>query len=204
MTEKNLRNRYREGLETRTSEGRAGCVTADEMIALAERTLPEAERLRLLDHVMGCPHCRREFALADSVAERGTRGGRLGWYLAVAALLVTAAGVSLLLRTGPPSPEPIRGDDTALTLIEPLEDAGTGAPRRFMWRSVEAGAEYRLEILNAGGSALYHASTTDTSAVLPDSVHLHPGARYSWWVRASLQNGRQAASDIRRLRVTSP
>ena len=204
MTEKDLRDRYREGLEARTSSDRAACVTADEMIALAERNLPEAERLRLLDHVMGCPHCRREFALADSVAERGTQGRRLGRYLAAAALLVTAVGVSLLFRTGRPSPEPIRGDDTALTLIEPPEDGGTGAARRFIWRPVEAGPEYRLEILNAGGGALYHVSTTDTSAVLPDFVQLQAGARYSWWVRASLQNGRQAASDIRRLRVISP
>ncbi|HEU5219681.1 MAG TPA: hypothetical protein VFU23_13560 [Gemmatimonadales bacterium] len=205
MIEKNLQERYRQGLEARTAEGRAGCVTTEEMIALAERSLPEAARLRLLDHVMSCSRCHAEFVLADSLAE--TQRRRRNWlpYLAAAAVLVIAAGATLL-RTSSPSPgsEPTRGDESLLIQFEPGAEIGVGSERRFTWGTAGPGAEYRLELWDSGGVALYHASTTDTSAILPDSVSLRPGARYSWWVRAALPDGRQAASPIRRLRVTNP
>lgn len=206
MNQENLRERYRQGLEARTVEDRVGCVTPEDMIALAERSLPEAARLRLLEHVMSCSRCHAEFVLADSIAESDRRRRKWLPYVAVAAVLMVAAGATMLLRTSHPSPgsEPTRGDESALIQFEPGEAIGVRSERRFTWGTAGPGAEYRLELWDSGGVALYHASTTDTSAVLPDSVPLRPGARYSWWVRASLPDGRQAASPIRRLRVTNP
>lgn len=208
MTGKTLRDRYLESLAARRGGDRAGCVTPDAMLGLAERSLPEPERLQLFDHVMNCPHCREEFALADGVAGAGAGMKRnfLPRVLAAAAVLLLAAGTALVVRSGPwrSAPDPLRGEERELGLIAPAEDPIAEAAVRFTWHAAAAGAAYRLELWDSGGVARFRSSTQDTSLALPDSVSLRPGATYSWWITASLPDGRQVASSIRRLRIIQP
>ena len=48
---------------------RAGCVSPEQLVALVDGRVPEIKRLELLDHVMACSRCRREFELLKAISE---------------------------------------------------------------------------------------------------------------------------------------
>ena len=62
MKDPRLSELYAEALARRADGAGAACPPPEQIFALAERTLPEAERLRLFDHIMACEDCRREYA----------------------------------------------------------------------------------------------------------------------------------------------
>lgn len=205
MTDERLGGRYIASLAARRGGDRAGCVTPEELVGLAERSLPEPQRLRLFDHVMNCPQCREEFALADGVAgaRAGMRRSSMPRVLAAAAVLLLVSGSVLLLRwsTRGGGSDPLRGEEPQLGLIAPAEQLAPELAVQFTWHSAGAGAAYRVELWDSGGVARYQSSTRDTTLALPDSIRLDRDRPYSWWVVASLPDGRQVASAIRRLRL---
>jgi len=49
----------------------ASCVAPEDILALVRRELPEERRLEVLDHVMACDDCRREFDLFRALETAG-------------------------------------------------------------------------------------------------------------------------------------
>lgn len=75
MNDEQLRAVY-----ARTSPARPGCAAPEEILALVQRDGAEADRLRILDHVMSCAECRGDFDLirAVEIAGREDAAGATG------------------------------------------------------------------------------------------------------------------------------
>ncbi|HSG81504.1 MAG TPA: hypothetical protein VLC48_04580 [Gemmatimonadota bacterium] len=67
MIEERLRAAYSWLFRVPAAAGRPHCVGVDELLELAERQAAAGRQLRLLDHVMSCAECHREFALLRSL-----------------------------------------------------------------------------------------------------------------------------------------
>ena len=190
MSDDRLREIYRQVLSGRIPGVRAGCVEPERLMSLIDRTGPEDERLRTLDHVMACPTCREEFEMIRAVAVAGRPAAwRVSPALAAAAMVVLLVGAGLIWRSSVGQKDVFRGTTSEVTLLTPSGDVATGAARRFAWRPTTESVTYLMEVLDPEGSPVYTATTRDTAVVLPDSVSFSPGAEYRWWVRATLADG---------------
>jgi hypothetical protein len=71
MTDEPLRKSYDRLMAIRAAgdTGRADCLPPEDLQQLLDRSGPEQERLRLLDHVMACPYCQPEFELLRMVRD---------------------------------------------------------------------------------------------------------------------------------------
>jgi hypothetical protein len=76
MTDERLRDLYARGLTARAARGipDVGDVSPDDLLALAEGTLPEERRLELFDVVMASEPLRRDFALARAAVVAARQG----------------------------------------------------------------------------------------------------------------------------------
>jgi hypothetical protein len=198
---------YARAVASRSGGDRGGCPAPEELVALAERGLAAAERLRLLDHVMSCASCGREYALLDAVTASSVRPSWLrGIPVALAATVFLVIGVGLVWRINSRNQETdaVRGGENFIRLLSPA--AGARVPDRpgFSWSATGARVWYRFELLPAGGDPVYAVEITDTTLTLPDSVKLASDVEYLWWVRARLPDGRQAASAVGRFHLASP
>ena len=208
MSPTRLQDLYAEALaRRRTAPGE--CVTPEELLALVRQEGPEARRLEVLDHVMGCPECHREFDLLRAVEIAGAGGQRPVVRsivqrlvpLALAASLLLAVGIGLAVRnrTGP---EDIpRGGARNLVLLAPATEVAPGQPITFSWRPVPTARRYQLEVLDANGSAVFLEVTADTSLTW-SADRLRPGSSYRWWVRDVTPDA-ELSSPLRPLRVRS-
>ncbi len=198
---------YARAVAARSGGDRSGCPSPEELVALAVGRLPGRDRLRMLDHVMSCAACGREYALLDAVAasEPPRRWSR-GIPLALAATVLLALGVGVVWRVSSRThgSDAVRGEEGAIRLLTPA--AGARVPDRpvFAWGAAGAGVRYRFELLPVGGDPVYAVEITDTTLTLPDSVRIEREVEYLWWVRAHLPDGRQAASAVGRFRLASP
>jgi hypothetical protein len=214
MTDDELRSQYQRILAARPVESRAACPTPDQLLALAQHQGTEEERIEALDHAAGCAACRRELDLllatehAAAAALPGGAGRGVpahGWrssrLLALAASLVLVAGGGwAALRAIGGEADVLRGD-SGIALVAPDETVRAGAPVTLRWREVPGAVDYAVEVTTEGGDPVFAATTRETSATLPDSVRLTPGAIYQWWVRARLADLAQRRSAARRFRV---
>jgi hypothetical protein len=67
-----LRELYGRALRTGGTRGVADpCVSPEEVLALVRKELPEERRLEVLDHVMACHDCRREFDMLRAIEAAG-------------------------------------------------------------------------------------------------------------------------------------
>lgn len=77
MTDERLRDLYAHGLTARAARGNApdvADVSPDDLLALAEGTLPEERRLELFDVVMASEPLRRDFALVRAAVVAARQG----------------------------------------------------------------------------------------------------------------------------------
>jgi hypothetical protein len=182
--------------------------TADQIADVVERRGSEADRLRTLDHIGSCAHCRREFELlrATRVAARQATVSRwpvrtIG--LAAAAAIVVGVTMTLShsaglpLRGAAPSAQPAAptlppergpgsgGATQVITLIAPL---GPTAPTatRFVWHRLAMATTYHVEVLDDSGSVVARTNTSDTVFTAPART-LAPGRVYRWWVQAVVE-----------------
>ena len=210
MNDDALRAAYTRAMAKPRSADRAGCPTPDALIAVVQRTGPEATRLATLDHTMRCAACQEEFELLRAIdaagqRESGTVRRPLRWQrpltLALAASLVLAIGLGpgrnwLADR----QPDTVRGDASTVTVMRP--DAGatvSGDTVALAWRPVAGGGRYTVEVLGSDGAVRLAETTTDTTLMLRGLTALAPGD-YRWWVRAELPGGEQR-SDARAITV---
>jgi hypothetical protein len=163
----------------------AGCPDAEQLAGLLVDELPEGERQRLADHVVGCQRCTTDFRLLRDV-HRAARGGqpaarRRVWLAAAAAAVVLTVGGGLLLV--PPAPDAIRG-----TGLEPLPADGAtldAAPLELSWAPQPGARGYRVRLYRHDGDLLWEGPTTPAPGVpLPGEARalVAPGESAFWTV----------------------
>ena len=187
------------------------CVSPEELLGLIRREGTEAHRLEVLDHVMSCQACHREFELLRALENAGAQSGgktdvrsRGRWLapLALAASLILAVGVATLVRD-----RNQRGGDTTraaghgLVLLAPPTELAPAESITFAWRPVAGAKRYRVELLDRADSVVFDQLTPDTTLTLP-GARLEPGSGYRWWVRDATP-GAQLSSALRPLRIRS-
>jgi hypothetical protein len=186
--------------------------TPEAIAQLVRREGGEDARLAILDHVMGCADCRRDFDLLRTVEQAGAQSGagtargaaRRPWVIptALAATVLLAVGIGRNLRA-PPDDTTRGGGDAAVVLLTPASEAAAGGHLVFAWRPVAGASHYQLELLDAGGGVAASVATADTTAAPAATAGLQPGD-YQWWVRATTTDARVLRSSLRPLRLTAP
>jgi len=184
------------------------CVSPEEILALIRREGAEARRLEVLDHVMSCQACHREFELLRALESAGARSGgptevrsltrRLA-PLALAASLILAVGVGLLVRDRNQRGDTTRG--AGLVLLAPPTEIAPSESITFVWRPVAGAERYRIELLNQAGTVVFTQLSLDTSLTVTARL-LEPDSAYRWWVRDATP-GAQRSSVLRPLRIRS-
>jgi hypothetical protein len=201
MSEDRLREAYSEALRRRPAGDRAGCVSGEQLLALAEGHLAEADALAVADHAMACAQCREEYALLRSMIQaKPESASAVPRRLALAASVVLVLGAAAIwqvvrARAG----EQMRGGAAAVQLVQP--DARAGSALTLVWHRVPGATRYDVELLDASGATLHQATARDTSLIVPPTVRLSAGAEHRWWVRAVLADGREIRSNIETFRI---
>ena len=207
-----LRAAYEPALrESTTTHGR-DCPSETALLSAVRGEGGEAERLRVLDHALKCPACRRELALVHAVSsgERNAAPQALrdvSWRrwmpAALAASVVVAAGLGVIrartrgaediTRAGAPA-----GGSPAL--VTPASGAAVRAGMvQFVWRPVAGVIQYALEVDATDGTVLFSSTTRDT--MLRASIPPTATGDTRWLVRAKLQDGSEKRSEARVLTV---
>ncbi|PYP98891.1 MAG: hypothetical protein DMD38_00010 [Gemmatimonadetes bacterium] len=194
-------------------EATTGCLDEDALAALVSGTAGE-RRAAFLEHLAACARCRHAVAALSRVADdltyqlegpparRWTR--RVVWTTGLAA----AAGLALFLVWPRGVSEPAVPPDYREPAITTAGAPNVIAPRgrvasvsSLTWTHVPRAVRYRLRLFDNAGAVLWEGEVTDTSAVLPPTVRLAPGAAYFWKVEAKTGWQRWVASDLVEFRI---
>jgi hypothetical protein len=206
MREERVRESYDRLLAIRASgdTDRSNCLTPERLQELLDRRGPDEDRLRKLDHVMGCPFCLPEFELLRSVA-KATPGPTGMWVTVLAAVVTLLIGgavvwrIEALKQNGATS-----GDEGGITLLSPPADARVSAPPSFAWRPVPGVSDYRVEVLTSTGDVVWQWVGKDTTMAVPAGVLPDTSADYRWAVVAESSSGEHLRSAMRRFTVSAP
>jgi hypothetical protein len=184
------------------------CVAPEQILAVIRRDGAEGERMEILEHVMSCAACHREYQWLTAVDQAGIEAGAAGerrkaWWqgrpmaLAASLLAVVAAGllVQSRIRTGT---EPVRGEDGDIVLVAP-PTAPTSGDLTFVWRSAPGASGYVLEVQRSDGSIAFSDTTRDTLLTLGAANQVLPDEEYRWWVRELTDVSEPRSSGFRRL-----
>ena len=203
MKEERVRESYDRLLAIRASgdTDRSNCLTPEGLQDLLDRKGPAEDRLRNLDHVMGCPFCLPEFELLRSVAKARPSRTSL-WVTLLAAALTVLIGGAVVWRIEALKQE--RGGEGAITLLGPPADARVSAPPSFAWRPVPGVSDYRVEVLASTGDVVWRWVGKDTTVAVPAGVLPDTSAGYRWEVVAESSSGEQVRSATRRFTVSAP
>ena len=197
-----LRLAYGAALESRDARARADRASHPEpeaLVAVAERSGSEAVRLEILDHVMACTQCRRELdlvrasLLATGIPRQRTwfRSPSIG-LMAIAATLLVVAGVRLVATSsGDTEAGPrLRGGSAVATYpARWLPSVGAG----LAWHPAAGAESYRLEVVDASGTAIVDSTMRDTTFVVAASL-LRDRRELTWSVTATLSDGSTVTS----------
>jgi len=205
-----LRAAYEPALrESATTHG-PDCPTEQELLSAVRGEGDEAERLRVLDHALKCPACRRELALLHAVSSEPRAARRvirdLSWQrwmpAALAASLMLAAGLAGVVRYRTRSAEDITRAGAAMgpVLVTPANGAAVRPGLvRFVWRPIPGVIQYTLEVDATDGTVLFSSPTRDTT--FSASIALTAVGENRWLIRAKLQDGGEKRSETWVLKV---
>lgn len=188
MDDDSLKALYRELLARRGEADDAPPAQLEEVRALAEGRVAEAERAVQLDRVLAHPVTRREFHALRDLAEARPRSRTAppAW-LRAAAVLALVAGGTVLLRVGRDAkPEALRGEATGVRIVQPAPGAALAAGATLVWRPVVGAVDYEVAVVDGDGTTRFHAVTADTTLSVP---RLGTAATLSWWIVARLADG---------------
>src|SRR3954451_2437799 len=176
-----LRAAYEPALRESAMRHGPDCPTENELLSAVRGDGDETERLRVLDHALKCPACRRELALLHAVSSVAPRAARrvirdLSWQrwmpAALAASLMLAVGLAGVVRRRTHGAEDITRAAAAAgpVLVAPPNGAAVGiGVARFVWRPIAGVIQYTLEVDATDGTVLVSSLTRDTtfSATIP-------------------------------------
>jgi hypothetical protein len=175
-----------------------GHPSPEELAAVVEGRVGDAVRLRVLDHVMTCGSCRRDYDLLR--ATQTAAGGRAQrrWRPSMATLAVAAAlVVALIMRRAAPTAEPtdvVRGPVAADTgVVQLVRPRGRVAAGPLVWHAVHGAVQYRVEVDDDSGAVVLHTTVRDTTILAPA---LEAGRAYQWWVVAVGADGAGLSSSV--------
>ena len=206
-----LRRAYEPALHESTTAHGPDCPTEHELLTAVRGAGDEAERLRVLDHALKCPACRRELALLHAVTTGETRAASrpirdISWRrwmpAALAASMMLAVGLAGVVRWRSRVTDDLTraGGTTGAVLVTPAKGAVVSPGGvRFIWRPVPDVMQYTLEVDATDGTVLVSAVTKDTTfraMIAPTAV-----GENRWLVRAKLQDGSEQRSETWVLRV---
>jgi hypothetical protein len=203
VNEETLRRSYERLLVIREQEGpdRDRCPSVDDLYAMVKRDGDEAGRLRLLDHVMQCPECRKEFDLLRSIEQARPPAPASPWRLwAFAAGVVLVVGATMAWRMMQPAPDVMRGPADQVALVGPADGATVALPATLTWRPVAGALSYRIELLNEAGAVAWSSEVTDTALVLERA----PQGVAGWKVTAEFLGAVPLESPARAVRLAQP
>ena len=193
-----LRSAYKLSLQDRARSHRVMHPAPEALLAVAERSGNEGVRLETLDHVMACDACRRDLDLIRaSVVATGTPRRRT-WFrspavglIALAATLLIVAGVRLFVASSDTEAGPrLRGGAGVATYpVRWLPTVGAG----LAWKPTAGAENYRIEVVDEGGTALVDTNLKDTVFVVADSL-LRNRRGVTWSVTATLGDGSTVTS----------
>ena len=176
-----------------------GHLDSGEVAAYLDHALAPADQSGVEAHLADCDACRAE--VVDVARLMRARRSPRRWYLPVGAVAAAAAALLLLIprtgQDGPGSPdyrEPVVGTTVAPVAIAPRGAIRTAA--RLIWSSVPHADRYEVALFDDAGHVLWETQTSDTAALLPDSVRFQPGASYNWKVKAQTSWNRWVSSDL--------
>lgn len=176
--------------------------------AYLDGTLPPQDRARVEAHAAECAECRRELIEVAHVLHGRSRRPR--WRLAIG-LASAAAGLLLLLvwpRSGErPGGAPGYREPVVTTTVSPAAIAPRGeipTATALTWTAIPGVDRYRLTLFDETGRVVWETQRSDTSALLPDSVHLQRGARYLWKVEAQTSWDRWVGSELVEFSIGPP
>ena len=202
--DKELRAAYEPALRESTTTHGPDCPTESELFAAVRGEGIEAERLRVLDHALKCPACRRELALLHAVSTGETVAASRGirerswrdWVpAALAASLVLVAGLAGLARLRSRTVDEVTraGAAGGPALVAPANGTAVRSGLvSFVWRSIPGVIQYTLEVDAADGTVLVSSLTRDTTLRTPIAATAVGDNR--WLVRAKLQDGSEKRS----------
>jgi hypothetical protein len=184
-------------------------VDTERLVAFLDHQLPPAANEEVVAHFAECSACRREMTAVRQLLKRPEK--RIPWHLVSPMVVALAASIVFFIvpsvgRVGTEPAGSIRSGAAItsteqmqpITMMTPAYDAALdGRGAIFVWRAAGIDATYRLTVTDSIGTVVYAVSTVDTSAALPDSVHLRPGP-YFWSVAARLRDARSAKTGARR------
>src|SRR3990172_3706923 len=183
-------------------------LTAGQVAAYLDRTLPDPERSAVESHLAECVPCRQELVGVRRSVRVVPHWRR--WYT-LAPLAAAAAAAVIVVGVGR---APWGGTDVVRTAAPPDEgvlryaavaprDSATVSPEAvvFTWHSAGAEGTYRLQVTTPGGSEVWTLTTADTTAVLPREVVPERGQAYFWSVDALLPDGGTATTGWREFRT---
>lgn len=199
-------------------------LTPSELAAYVDRTLANAERLTLEDHLEKCAECRAEVIAVRRASVTYDSRGSAGVQIVqrstapISRRLRTAAGagalaasVLMLLVIRQSRIRPPRGDEVRATsgvsdtravvsAVAPVEGAVVSkfAPV-FRWHATNADA-YRFTLLTESGEVVWSREIDDTVITLPAGVALRQDSVYFWHVDA-LRDGVGASTGPLRVHV---
>ena len=198
MNESEFGELYREGVSS-SGPDPEGCPRPEKLEMLASRAGPEAERMKTLDHVMGCESCREEFELLRAIAssERSdtetaqTSGFRIPFALAASITGLVAVGAMWQLSN---RPDPVvRGPADSVRVVEPIgtvDDLGV-----VRWTGSDDDAQFELVLSDLGGTPFFTTTTSDTVVTIPDGVEV-PAEGVIQLVVTTLSDGRTTLSPV--------
>jgi len=205
-----LKAAYAPALRESTTTHGPDCPPETELLLAVRGEGNEDERLRVLDHALKCPACRRELALLHAVSTGERRAAprairEISWKrwmpAALAASLMLAVGVAGVGRLRNRGVDITRAGAAAGPFL--VTPANGGAVRaglvRFVWRPVAGVIRYTLEVDATDGTVLYSAQTGDTVFTVPIAATAVGENR--WLVRAQMDDGSERRSETRVLRV---
>ena len=206
-----LRAAYEPALRESTTTHGPDCPSETQLLTAVRGEGNEAERLRVLDHALKCPACRRDLALLDAVATGERRAAtrpmrERSWRdwvpAALAASLVLAVGLAGIERWRNRGAEDITraGAAAGPALVTPANGAAVRPGLvQFVWRPVPEVIQYTLEVDATDGTVLVSSPTRDTTFRAPIAATAVGENR--WLVRAKLQDGSEKRSETWVLKV---
>ena len=183
-------------------------LSASEVAAYLDRTLPALARERADRHLSDCADCREELVACTRLVQSAptTRRRFVAPALGVIAAVVVVA-IALRARptdrleqqaieraSGPAGPE--------VRLVAPRNGSAiSSGALRFTWRADSGAVGYRIVVTTPTGTLVWRGEPHDTTVVPPPGTKFVNGGEFYWRVESTRADGGGATSGASAFRV---
>ena len=182
-------------------------LSAADIAAFIDRSLPLDARADAELHLSGCDRCREELAScarlagsAPAVPQRRTTWWVSGLAAAAVIVAIVLQPTAARIDRGASAERASVNAGSRMTVVSPT-GLVTTSDLRFVWRRDDRSSGYRVILTDSIGAPVWTEDVVDTSAVPPVPIHLKPGAQYFWRVEALHADGSATQSDETPFRI---